>query len=74
MGDERQPRSTEAGVPIDPATRSQMDALFRRDTLARLLGVELVDWAPGRARLRWVGPGALQLRGRRSRWGPVQPG
>lgn len=28
--------------------------MFGQDTLARLLGVELVDWDPGRACLRWV--------------------
>jgi acyl-CoA thioesterase len=28
--------------------------LFRRDSLARLLGVELVDWDGGQARLRWM--------------------
>jgi acyl-CoA thioesterase len=39
---------------IDPTTRSRLEALFRRDTLARLLGVELVDWEGGLARLRWM--------------------
>jgi len=48
-------RSVDVGVfAIDPDNRARLDALFRRDSLARLLGVELVEWTGGRARLRWV--------------------
>lgn len=48
----------------DLPNRSRLEALFRQDSLARLLGVELMAWAGGRARLRWVaGPDHCNLVG-----------
>jgi acyl-CoA thioesterase len=41
-------------VTIDGEHRSGLEAMFRHAPLARLLGIELVEWDGGRARLRWV--------------------
>lgn len=43
------------GYPGD--THARLDALFRSDPYATLLGVELTGWGSGEARLRWT-PGA----------------
>ncbi len=39
--------------PVGPAhqNRDELDALFRADTLARTLDLELVDWSGGQARV-----------------------
>lgn len=44
--------------------RSSLEAVFRRAPLARLLGIELVEWEGGRARMRWVsGPDHCNING-----------
>jgi acyl-CoA thioesterase len=39
---------------VDAGNRSALEELFRRAPLAGLLGMELLDWDGGRARVRWV--------------------
>jgi acyl-CoA thioesterase len=41
-------------LTVDPPHRARLEALFRSEPLARLLGFELVTWDGGQARLRWV--------------------
>ncbi len=39
---------------MDGANRAGLEEIFRRAPLARLLGIEVLEWDGGRARLRWV--------------------
>lgn len=44
----------EADEALPAGLRARLDQLFRTDALASGLGVDLVDWAPGRAEVRWT--------------------
>ncbi len=39
---------------VDGDNRRGLETMFRAAPLARLLGIELLEWDGGRARLRWV--------------------
>ena len=49
MADDKPPAGE---VDIPAAMRAELDGLFRAGTVHELLGLTLLDWSPGRARVR----------------------